>query len=81
MGSLLDLGNQSLTCVVKARALTEAMVAVILGSSTPGVASGLVQMEAMEIAASGIVSYQKLSHHGSDLLEKTLYSADGACMD
>ena len=38
MGSLLDLGSQSLAGVLKVWALEEAMLAVILVSSTPEVA-------------------------------------------
>ena len=67
MGSLLDLGRQHLTGVLEAWALEEAMLAVILGSSTPEAAGSRTQMEAMEIATSGIVARQELSHHGSNL--------------
>ena len=67
MGSQLDLGRQSLMRLFKAWALEEAMLTVILGSSTPEAARGLAQMEAVEVATGGIMSHQKLSHRGSDL--------------
>ena len=67
MGSLLDLGRQRLTRVLEAGALEEAMLAVILGSSTPEAAGSRTQMEAMKIATGGIVARQELSHRGSDL--------------
>ena len=61
MGRLLNLSGQSLACVLKLRALKEAMLTVILRSSTPRPTSSLVQMEVEEVIAGGIMSYQKLS--------------------
>ena len=67
MGSLLNLVRQSLTCVLEVRALEEAVLAVIPGSSTPWAASRRTQMEAMKIATGGIVARQELSHRGSNV--------------
>ena len=80
MGSLLDLLRQSLARVLEARALEEAVLAVILGRPTPRATSRLTQVEAMEIATGGIVARQKLNHYGSNLSWETLRSADGACV-
>ena len=80
MGSLLDLVRQSLVRVLKVRALEEAVLAVILGRSTPRATSRLMQVEAMEIAIGGIVAHQKLSHHGHNLPWETLRPTDGACV-
>ena len=80
MGSLLDLVRQSLSCVLKARALKEAVLAVILGSSTPRVASRRTQVEVMEVATGGIVACQELSHHGSDRSWEALSGTDGTCV-
>ena len=66
MGSLLDLVRQSLSRILKTRALKEAVLAVILGSSTPRAASRRTQVEAMEVATGGIVARQELSHHCSN---------------
>ena len=68
MGSLLDLVHQSLSHVLKMRALKEAVLAVILGSSTPRATSRRTQVEAMEVAIGGVVARQELSHRGSDQL-------------
>ena len=56
------------------------MLMVIQGNSTPEATCGLAQMEAVEVAASGIMAHQKLSHNGSGLLWETLSLADGACV-
>ena len=80
MGSLLDLVRQSLSCVLKARALEEAVLAVIPGSSTPWAASRRTQVETMEVATGGIVARQELSHHGSERSWEALGPTDGSCV-
>ena len=67
VGSLLDLVHQSLTRVLKAWTLEEAMLVVVLGCSTPRAMGRLTQVEAMKIATGGIVARQELSHRGSNL--------------
>ena len=77
MGSLLDLDRQSLTRVLEAWTLEEAMLAVILGSSTPEAAHSCIQMEVVEVAAGGVMARQKLSHRGHGLPWETLSPANG----
>ena len=67
MDSLRDLVHQSLMRVLKVWSLKEAMLTVILRSSTTEAACGLVQMEAVEVVAGGVMSHQKLSCRSSDL--------------
>ena len=43
--------------------------------------SGFVQMEAVEVAAGGIMPCQELSHNSSDLSREALHRVNGACMD
>ena len=80
MGSLLDLVLQSLVHVLEALALKEAMLAVILGSSTLEVARSLMQMEAVKITTGGVMARQELSHHGRGLQWETLSPANGTCV-
>ena len=80
MGSQLDLGRQSLACVLEAWVFKEAMLAVILASSTPKAVRSRTQMEAVEIAAGWVMARQKLSHCGHGLLWETLSPANGTCV-
>lgn len=80
MGSLLDLHNHSLARVLKSRALEEAMLVVILRSSTPGETKGLMQMEAVEVAADGVMSRQILGHCDNDRVWEILCLANGTCV-